>query len=113
VHDHHEPRLLAAATLHDAANGDPCLAEDVGDGRQDPGAVGDLEVKVEGRGHVAHHRQFALGVVDRSVAGEDRDDVAKHGGRRCHAAGAGSGDRDLVDRRGLHHDGVERALDGR
>ena len=44
-----------------------------------PGSVGDLEVQVEGGGDVGDERQLLAGLVDRRLAGEDRDDVAEHG----------------------------------
>jgi hypothetical protein len=113
VHDHHQSGVVAEALLVDAPHRDPVLAEDLGDLRQHPGLVGDLEVQVEGRLEVLGDLQLRVLLEERRATGDHRDDVAEHRGGGLRAAGAGARHRDLRDRRRLDHDGVERALDRR
>ena len=56
VHDHHEPRVLAEPLLHDRLDRHALQPEDLGHLREHAGPVGHLEVQVEGRLDVGHHR---------------------------------------------------------
>src|SRR6185436_20809906 len=64
VDDHHQTRLLAGAALDDALDRNALVAQHGGDPGEDPGAIGDLEVQVEGRGDVGDDRQLDPRVVD-------------------------------------------------
>src|SRR5687768_7432368 len=90
VQNHHQARVLAEAPLHDASHRDLVAAEDVGDSRQDARLVGYLQVQIEGGGEIAGDRQLGSRLVYRSVAGEDRHDVAEYRRGGLGAAGAGA-----------------------
>ena len=59
MQDHYEPRVVTHPALDDALDGDLVAPQHVGDPRQHPGAVGDLEVQVERRGDIGDHLEVA------------------------------------------------------
>src|SRR5262249_13820531 len=113
VDDHHKAGVVADPALDDALDRDFVVAEYGRDPGEDAGAVGDLQVEVEGRGNVGDDRQLYPGLVHRRVARKDRDDVAEHRRSGLQTTGPRPRHRHLVDRRCLDHHRVERALDRR
>ena len=113
MHDHHQPRVVVDPALHDALHRDLVVAQHLGDLGEDAGAVGDLQVQVEGGGDVGDDRQLLACLVDRRLAGQDRDDVPQHRGGGLDAAGPRPRHRHLGDRRRLDHHRVEGTADRR
>src|SRR5918996_730429 len=98
VHDHHQAGVVAQPPLDDAANRDLVLPQHGSDLGEDAGAVGDLQMKVEGRVEVPGHLEALARRVDRRLPGDDRDDVPEHRRRGLGAPGPRAGHRDLGDR---------------
>ena len=112
--DHHQPRLVAQALLHDRLDRHVLERQHLRDLRQHARLVGDLEVQVEGARRRPGRSRSALGRRRRRGRRDHRaDHVAEDRAGGLRAARPGSRHRDLGDLLRLDRDRIERPVDRR